>query len=107
MPSIKLKNASTVTIHDRRPGEEWTVQTDEDGIVLDERWRRRLKEEADFKMGHVVILPDALAVVVAVEAIEASAAPIAAESPTPPAPPVRRGKAVPSASQDPAPAEKE
>lgn len=78
MPSIRLKNTSTIILHGKRPGQEWSVETDASGVVLDETWRRRLLDEADFRIGHVTVVGPA-----PVTSVAAASLPLPASSEAP------------------------
>lgn len=46
MPTIKLKNVTTVTLHGKRSGETFSVQADAEGVPLDLLWRKRLRDRS-------------------------------------------------------------
>lgn len=90
MPLLKLKNASPVTIHGKRAGEVFTIVVDDDGVPLDLVWRKRLRDEARLRLGHIVpVVADAGAAPPA-----AAAAPVGDAAPAPAQPSAsRRSKA--------------
>lgn len=73
MPTIHLKNNSKVVVHGKRPGAVFEVEVDEDGLVLDLMWRRRLQDEANFGGDHILV-------------VNADGTPIADETPVPASP---------------------
>lgn len=46
--TIRLKITGGVALANRQPGEEFDVAVDDDGVVLDKYWRRRLAEADTF-----------------------------------------------------------
>lgn len=58
--TLRLKITGPVAIHNRRPGAEFTVAADADGVPLDPLWRKRLADEARHGIGAVTVIADAL-----------------------------------------------
>jgi hypothetical protein len=56
MATLTLKNASSVNIHGKRPGDEFEIETDDEGTPLDLLWRKRLKDERDFSLGDIIVV---------------------------------------------------
>ena len=42
----KVKNNKPVPIHGLQPGDEITIDIDDNGIPIDKNWRRRLRDSA-------------------------------------------------------------
>lgn len=59
--TLRLKITGPVAIHNRRPGAEFTVAADADGVPIDPLWRKRLADEARHGIGAVMVIADALA----------------------------------------------
>lgn len=56
MPTRRLRITATVPIHGRKPGEEFEIETDADGIPLQLQWRKRLADEERYHLGAVTIV---------------------------------------------------
>lgn len=56
MPSIKLKITSDVPLGGKQPGAVFSVETDENGVILDGYWRRRMRDEDLHKCGAVEVV---------------------------------------------------
>lgn len=56
MGELRLKITGSVPIHGKKPGEEFPVQTDQDGIIFDMHWRRRVQDEERFSPGVVAVI---------------------------------------------------
>jgi len=84
MPKLTLKNIGQVALGGKRPGEQFAIDCDEDGVPTDIYWRRRLRDEEVHNCGVIVV-------------VASPAKPSAPAEPAAPAP-------EPSASPAPAPA---
>jgi len=76
--TIRLRIAGSTPIHGKRPGAEFTVAVDADGIPLDQNWRRRLADENLYGIGAVVVVGASPATPTPVPAATSSAAPATA-----------------------------
>lgn len=54
--TLRLRISGPVTLHGKKPGDEFDVATDEDGVPLDLLWRKRLDDERKYPLGHVTIV---------------------------------------------------
>jgi hypothetical protein len=54
---LRLKIIGPTEIHGRRPGEEFVIGADDDGVPLDLIWRKRLDDERKFDVKAVTIIP--------------------------------------------------
>lgn len=59
---MKLKIIGTASVHGRKPGDVFDIETDADGMPTSVLWRKRLSDEAKFKTGAVEIVKDEPAV---------------------------------------------
>lgn len=53
--TVRLRVCGPTPIHGREPGEEFEIETDNDGEPIDILWRKRLRDEALFRVGAVEI----------------------------------------------------
>jgi hypothetical protein len=54
--TVRLKVIADVPIHGVKPGQEFDVEADNDGMPINYYWRRRLDDERQFAPGVVCIL---------------------------------------------------
>jgi hypothetical protein len=53
---VRLRITSTLPLHGRHPGEEFSVEVGPDGQIADALWRKRLKDEQAYQTGAVAIV---------------------------------------------------
>lgn len=94
MPKMKLKNAATVRLGGKLPGQVFLVEEADDGLPVDPFWRRRILEDRAFHgdSPFVIIMPDT-AVPVAPDPEPVPVASPVPDAPAAPAPAAKKGKA--------------
>lgn len=56
MTTKRLKITGSLPIHGKKPGDEFEIEVDADGIPLDILWRKRLADEERHKVGAVAVI---------------------------------------------------
>lgn len=54
--TLRLRISGPVPLHGKKPGDEFEVAVDDDGVALELLWRKRLAEERAFSLGYVSIV---------------------------------------------------